>query len=268
MDGDHFSLAEKESFEQQFLAFEQELRAFVYRLVANRQDMEDLVQETYLKSLNGLEGFEGRSSIKTWVFSIGMNLSKNHLTAQKRWTDDFQDNCRTATLSSRKIQQEMGEIIMTSPQGIFELKEHIDYCFTCMAKTLSIDEQVCLILKEVYAFKVKEIIEITGLTEGQVKYALTASRNQMIEIFDRKCSLVSKNGACHQCTELSGMLNPKVNALEEQNKLQMVREKGQSDKQHLFDLRLKLVQAIDPIEGQGFELHNYMIESLPDHSNS
>ena len=64
---------------------------------------------------------------------------------QARWKEDYQDQCRTATYASTDIQATMADIAQNSTQGKFELKEHIDYCFTCMAKTLMLEEQVCLI---------------------------------------------------------------------------------------------------------------------------
>lgn len=252
--------------EKEFIDFQDQLTAFIYRLVTNRQDTEDLTQETYIKAFKKLDTFREESSFKTWVFAIACNLAKDHLRKQDRWDVDYQDNCRTATFASRDIQMAMGNIAMSSPQGKFELKEHIDYCFTCMAKTLPIEEQICLMLKEIFDLKVAEIMHIAQLTEGQVKYALSKSRKSMVNIFDGRCALVHKKGVCHQCSELNGMFNPKQDFQQKALELKMVQEKDTNDSEHLFDLRVKLVKAIDPINADGYDLHNYMLENLPSHS--
>lgn len=253
-------------FQAEFTGFQNELRSFIYRLVANKQDMEDLAQDTYVKAFKHIDSFQGKSSFKTWVFAIASNLSKDFLKGQKRWKEDYQDQCRTATYASKEIQQDMGNIAMNSAHGKFVLKEHVDYCFTCMAKTLLLEEQVCVILKEIYGFKVQEIMEITALTEGKVKYALTNGRSRFIRIFEGRCALINKGGVCHQCSELNGMFNPQQDFEQEALKLKMVKEKDKANHDQLLDLRFQLVKNIDPVEAEGFELHNYMIEGVPKHA--
>jgi RNA polymerase sigma-70 factor (ECF subfamily) len=253
-------------YQSDYIAFQDELKSYIYRLVPNKQDMEDIVQETYIKAVKNIEGFRGESTFKTWVFAIATNHAKNFLKGKKRWEEDYQDNCRTATYASQEIQQTMFGITQNSPQGKYVLKEHLDYCFTCMSKTLSLEEQVCLMLKEVYGFKVKEIIEITALTEGKVKHALADSRERMMRIFESRCSLIGKQGVCYQCTELNGMFNPHQDAEAEAQKLKLVKEREKANYEQLFELRLELVRAIDPIKAEGFDFHNYMLENLPEHS--
>lgn len=258
---------ETEQLQTEFIQFQKELKSFVYRLVANEDDAEDLAQDAYLKAFKNIESFKGNSSFKTWVFAIAANLAKNFLKSKSRWHEDYQDNCRTATYASQEIQGAMVNIAMNSAHGKFVIREHIDYCFTCMSKTLLLEQQICLILKEMYEFKVAEIIEITELTEGKVKYHLKNGRDTLQEIFERKCSLVGKQGACHQCSELNGMFNPQQNTEEEFIKLKMVKEQKKANYSQLFNLRLQLVKSISPVESKGFDLHNYMLENLPSHSS-
>jgi RNA polymerase sigma-70 factor (ECF subfamily) len=258
---------ESMNYETQFIEFQNELKSFIYRLVANQQDMEDIVQDAYIKATANIASFKGDSSYKTWVFTIATNIAKDLLKKQSRWGVDYQDTCRTATYASKEIQGAMFNISQNSPQGKYVLKEHIDYCFTCMSKTLLVEEQICVTLKEVYHFKVHDIMQITGLTEGKVKHAIANSRKRLQDIFDNRCTLINKTGACHQCTELNGMFNPKQNAVEETMKLKMVKEKDNQNYESLFELRLQLVKGIDLLNSEGFDFHNYMLENLPSHSN-
>lgn len=254
-----------QTYQNQFVEFQPSLTSYIYRLVAHHQNTEDIAQETYIKAFKNIGSFRGESSFKTWVFAIATNLSKDFLKKQARWKEDYQDQCRTATYASTEIQATMANIAQNSPQGKFELQEHIDYCFTCMAKTLMLEEQICLILKEVYEFKVSEIQTIAGLSKGQVKYGLTNARARLRQIFDNRCSLINKTGACHQCSELNGMLNPQQAFAAEAARLKMIKEKGKNNYEQLLELRLHLVKNIDPINAQGFDLHNYMLENVPNH---
>lgn len=254
-------------FEAQFVQFQPELQSYLFRITANRQDAEDLAQETYLKAVNNLSGFSGRSSLKTWVFTIATNLARDHFRARHRWRADIQDRCRTATKSSPEKVATMHRIVQQSDAARYEFKEHIDFCFTCIAKTLKIEQQLALILKEVYGFRGVDIMEILHLSKGKVKHALADARRTMTEIFDRRCALVNQNGVCYQCSEINGFVNPKQEAHEKEVSLCQAAEAGAS-KEHLFDLRAELVRSIDPLAAPGATLHAYLLELMPQHADT
>ncbi len=244
----------------EFENFRKELRSFALRLTANIQDAEDIVQETYIKASAKLAMFRGESSLKTWVFSIASNLAKDLLREKKRWPENVTDICKNAAFDDREFFQEALHIRQTSPQGNFEIKEHVALCFTCISKSLPLEQQIALLLKEIYGFKVQEIAIIMDQTEAMVKYYLHISRGRMIEVFDHRCSLINKQGICHQCTELNGIFNPKQKAQEEVVKLEMARDAENKDKETLFDLRMKLLQELDPFESGAAALQLHHLE--------
>jgi RNA polymerase sigma-70 factor (ECF subfamily) len=244
----------------EFESFRGELRSFLLRLTASVQDAEDIVQDTYLRATARLASFRGESSLKTWVFSIAANLARDLLRAQKRWPENVTDLTREAALSNRAFWQEAQRLRQTSPQGQFEIREHIAFCFTCVAKSLPLEQHLALLLKEVYAFKVKEIAHILRLSEAMVKYHLHLARGTMMGIFDRRCALINKQGICHQCTELNGLFNPKQSAQEELVKIEMVREAANPDRQALLDLRLQILRELDPFTSGAAELQLHHLE--------
>ena len=244
----------------QFTGFQGELKSFLLRMTASVQDAEDIVQETYLKAHEKLGLFRGESSLKTWVFSIASNLARDLLRSKKRWPETVTDICREEALGNPEFFQEALHIRQTSPQGNFEIKEHIAFCFTCVSKSLPLEQHIALLLKEVYGFKVKEIAAIMDESEAMVKYHLHISRSRMIEVFDQRCALINKAGICHQCTELNGIFNPKQKAHEELAKIEMARDAENKDKEALFDLRMKILQELDPFESGAAELQLHHLE--------
>ncbi|MEL6561969.1 MAG: hypothetical protein AAFQ94_27525, partial [Bacteroidota bacterium] len=132
-------------------------------------------------------------------------------------------------------------------------------CPSVLSKNLPIENQVALLLKDVYDFSVKEIMMIIDNTEGQVKYFLQSSRKTMTDIFDKRCALVNKNGICHQCSELNGWFNPKQNQNESKLKIKMVKSAEQSDKSALFKMRVDLIKAIDPLKSEGNDLQEILL---------
>lgn len=249
-----------DTFLSEFESFRSQLESFVLRMTASVQDTEDIVQETFIKASSKIDGFRGESSIKTWVFAIASNLARDLLRAKKRWPENVTDICREAALGDRAFFEESLHIRQTSPQGHFEIKEHIAFCFTCVGKSLPLEQQITLLLKEVYGFKLKEIGRIMEQSEGMVKYHLHHGRSKMIEIFDRRCSLINQNGICHQCSELNGIYNPKQVAQEEIIKIKMAREADLHTKEVLFELRTKILRDLDPFHSAAAELQLHHLE--------
>lgn len=241
------------------------LKSYLLRITTNVTDAEDLVHDTYMKAHANIGLFRGDSSLKTWLFSIGSNLARDLLRSKKRWPENVTDICKNAAMSNQQFFGEMMQIRATSPQGNFEIKEHITFCFTCVTKSLPLEQHLCLLLKELYDFKVKEIAMIMDITEAMVKYYLHMARTRMIKVFDHRCSLINKEGVCHQCTELNGIFNPKQDAQQELVKIEMVKAAESADKAHLFELRTKIVSSIDPFESGAAHLqlhhlkHNHQV---------
>jgi RNA polymerase sigma-70 factor (ECF subfamily) len=238
------------------------LRAFIFRLVADRSEADDIVQDTYVKAATKLDTFKGASSLKTWIFSIAANLSKDHLRTKKRWPDNAMDLAKEETLKFPDRYLSQFQKINASPSGGFELREHINFCFTCICKTLSIDHQVVILLKEFFDFKVSEIAEITGKTEGTVKHALMDSRGILGDIFEHRCALINKAGVCHQCSELNGLFNPEQNFQEEKIKTELHNDMSDKTKDELFNLRTRIAKTVDPYECNGRDLHFFHFDHI------
>lgn len=230
------------------------LKSFLYRLTCNRETANDLAQDTFLRVIERQDQFKGQSSLKTWIFSIATNLALDWLRKRNRWSETAQDDSKALAQSDPIYRTTFLNINKNSPAGVFNFKEHIGFCFTCIAKTLVIEQQVTLILKDIYDFKVSEISMILSSPVGTVKHWLFSARQTMAEIFDRRCTLVNKKGVCHQCSELNGLFNPK------QKKLENVFPNG--DKKDLYVLRAKLVKAIDPLSSNGSELEDTLMQVL------
>ncbi|MBN8675583.1 MAG: RNA polymerase sigma factor [Chitinophagales bacterium] len=231
-----------------------QLKSYVLRITASIEDAEDIVQDTFLKASQKIDSFRGDSSVKTWIFTIASNLAKDNLRAKKRWTENVTDICKAAAMAGSDYFREAMNIQASSPHGQFEVKEHITFCLTCISKSLPLEQQICLLLKEIYDFKISEITQILGSTEAMVKYYLHTSRAKMVIVFEGRCALINKEGVCHQCSELNGIFNPKQEFEIEKNKIEMVKMADKGDKDHLLDLRFKLMKEIDPFSSNGTDL--------------
>lgn len=247
------------AFQTLFVTFQHQLKSYLFRLLASRADAEDIAHDTFIKAFDKLHTFKGESSLKTWVFTIATHLATNVLRKRNRWTADVSAKAKKLVLSRPTLAGKISKVAQTSPFGAYDIKEHIDTCFTCITKNLPIENQVAIMLKDIYDFSVKDIMLIMDKTEGVVKYLIQDARKTMTEIFDQRCALVNKNGVCHQCSELNGWFNPKQNQQEALMKLKMVKESGKYDKDALLAMRTQLVKAIDPLRSEGNELQEILL---------
>lgn len=247
------------SFQTLFAEFQNQLKSYLYRLLADRNDVEDLTHDAFIKAFDKISTFNQDSSLKTWVFKIATNLAYDHLKKLKRWPADAQDQGAHLAINTREILETFRIVHQTSNTGIYEIKEHIDFCFTCISKTLPIENQVTLILKDIYDFPIKEICLILEKPEGVVKHLLNDARNTMTGVFENRCALVNKNGVCDQCSHLNGIFNPKQNQQEQLMKLEMTKGSKKYNREELYLLRAELVKAIDPLRSTGTELQDIIM---------
>jgi len=250
------------AFQTLFAEFQNQLKSYLYRLLTDRDDVDDLTHDTFIKAYTKLSTFNQDSSLKTWVFKIATNLAYDHLRKLKRWQTDAQDRAADLAIGSEEIRRVFWIVHETSYAGAYEMKEHIDYCFTCISKTLPIESQVALILKDIYDFQVKEICLIIGKSEGVIKHLLNDARNIMTDIFEHRCALINKNGVCHQCSHINEIFNPKQDQQEELMRLDLVKGSKKYNREELFALRTLLVKAIDPLHASGTDFHDAIMRCL------
>lgn len=247
------------AFQELFIGFQAQLKSYLYRLLANRNDAEDILHDTFIKAFDKLSTFKGEASLKTWVFQIATNLAYNYLKRQKRWTADVSEQAKELVLENEILRAKIEQVHESSADARYEMNEHIDTCFTCIGKNLPIENQIAVLLKDVYDFSVAEICIILDKTEGVIKYLLQDGRKTMTEIFDQRCALVNKNGVCHQCSELNGWFNPKQNQQEVLIKNDLVRGSKKYNREELYFLRTRLIKGIDPLRSKGSALQEILL---------
>ena len=256
-------MTNENQYQEEFIAFRPQLKSYLFRLSASKEDSEDILQDTFIKAFDKIDSFKGNSSFKTWIFSIATNLAKDNFRVKERWGKNWMDLVRDVHAQNPALFAKKKEVLESSSDGKFVLSEHLNYCFNCTSKTLLLHEQICLWLKEVYGFKISEIMLILDLSEGKVKHSIADARKHLTRIFEKKCALINKKGTCSQCTGLNQMYNPEQDAHIEANKVKMVKEQEGKNAEQLLELRLELVKSIDPLVGSTTSLHHYLIKNSP-----
>ena len=246
-------------FQELFSQFQEPLKSYLFRMTANRADAEDLAHDTFIRAFDKLSSFKHNSSLKTWVFQIATNLAINLLNKRNRWSADVSQQAKALVYANPKLSRDLEGVNQRDPHGSYSIKEHIDTCFTCISKVLPIENQVAVLLKDVYEFSITEIMSILSRSEGKVKYLLQSGRSLLTKTFESKCALVNKKGTCHQCSELNGWFNPKQNQQEALLKIKLAEQSARTSQEHLYKLRTELIRAIDPLKSDGHALQKVLL---------
>ena len=166
--------------------YRRELQLHCYRLVGSVQDAEDLVQETLLAAWRGLERFEGRSSVRAWLYRIATNRCLNALRARGRRPQEVppmveppEPTRRTEPTWLEPYPDVLLEGVADSSPGPatrYETREAIALAFVAALQHLPPRQRAVLVLRDVLGFNAAETAALLESSEASVKGALQRAR--------------------------------------------------------------------------------------------
>jgi len=177
-----------EAFRELTDPYRRELHVHCYRMLGSLQDAEDVLQDTLLAAWQGLEAFEGRASIRTWLYRIATNRSLNALRSASRrparewdipqveppeptrlgeiaWLEPYPD---------ARLEGAIG--IPQGPEARYERNEAISLAFVTALQLLPARQRAVLILREVLGYHAGEVAAMLESTVDSVNSALKRAR--------------------------------------------------------------------------------------------
>ncbi|RIW27993.1 RNA polymerase sigma factor SigX [Bacillus salacetis] len=146
-------------FEELYSKYHQDVFQFLIYTVRSRQLAEDLVQEVYIRVLKSHKNFEGKSTEKTWLFSIAKNVAIDHFRKQKGWKgrllEKFDWN------QPLRATDDIPEEVAMQKQEIRDLYKCIEKCTT--------DQRMVITMRYIQDLSISETAEVLEWTESKVK---------------------------------------------------------------------------------------------------
>jgi len=177
---------DEDAFRELTDPYRRELQVHIYRIVGSVQDAEDLLQETLLAAWRGLEQFQGRASVRAWLYRIATNRSLDALRASRRRPEDLQ------RMTDAPEPTRYGEAIWLEPfpdvllEGVpdrapgpdarYEAREAITLAFTVGLQHLPLPQRAVLVLRDVLGFRAGEVAEMLDTTVPSVHSLLRRAR--------------------------------------------------------------------------------------------
>jgi RNA polymerase sigma-70 factor (ECF subfamily) len=174
--------------------FRRELFVHCYRMLGSIQDAEDVVQETYLRAWRSYDGFEGRSSVRTWLHQIATNGCLKELARHSRRMlpsglyDPEPDPGTHAEEAGTEVDwlQPVPDAMVTpdlaDPATIVAAREGLRLALIASLQYLPPRQRAVLVLRDVLAFPAAEVAVILGTTTVSVKSALQRARARLREL--------------------------------------------------------------------------------------
>jgi RNA polymerase sigma-70 factor (ECF subfamily) len=171
--------------------FRPELLAYCYRILGSIHDAEDLVQETYLRAWRGFDGFEGRSSVRRWLYRIATMACLTALETRKRRplpsglgapSDDHQVAVAPREPTVEWLQPAPdARFGADDPAAVVATRTGVRLAFIAALQYLSARQRAVLTLRDVLGFRTAEAAEMLDTTIAAVDSALRRARARLAD---------------------------------------------------------------------------------------
>ncbi len=154
--------------------YRRELLVHCYRMLGSLQDAEDMLQETLLAAWQGFDAFQGRASLRTWLYRIATNRCLNaRRSASRRPAKEWDVPGVEPPEPTR-----LGEVVWLEPfpDALLEQREAISLAFVTALQLLPPRQVAALILRDVLGFHASEVAEMLDTTVDSVNSALKRAR--------------------------------------------------------------------------------------------
>lgn len=187
--------ADQAQFAGQAAPFRRELLAYCYRMVGSAHEAEDLVQEIYLRAWRSYAGFEGRASLRSWLYQIATNACLTWLKPRRirvlpsglAGPHDGPERAPNQVASSEvswlePLPDQWLAPAADDPAAALIGRESLRLALIASLQYLPAGQRACFILREVLAFSAAETAEILGTTTTAVKSGLQRARARLDEL--------------------------------------------------------------------------------------
>jgi RNA polymerase sigma-70 factor (ECF subfamily) len=182
---------DQDAFEHLTGPYQRELLVHCYRMLGSLEDAEDTLQETLLRAWRRLDSFEGRASLRAWLYKIATNASLDALDRRPRRVmpqamrppagpdDAFPGPAQEHVWLEPLPDALIDERPVTNPEARYEARESVAIAFLAALQNLPGRQRAVLILRDVLGWKAGEAADLLSMTVAAVNSALQRARTTM-----------------------------------------------------------------------------------------
>ncbi len=176
---------DSEATERLILKYQNRIYNAILRICANPDDAAELTQDTFVKVIENINKFKGRSSFYTWAFRIGVNLTLNYCQRKVRIgfrsldAEDKEDNGQ----AKQVLKEFLADDSSPNPAVVTANKELGEIVVDALMK-LREEQRVVVVLRDIEGMNYAQIAEVLDIELGTVRSRLSRARSNLREIIE------------------------------------------------------------------------------------
>ena len=167
---------DKQAFDLLVLKHQYKVHAIISRYIKDFDEVNDVVQEAFIKAYRALENFRGESAFYTWLYRIAVNTAKNYLVSRNRRPLSFDVDATNSQYSEENIQLQDHD----SPENIL-YKNELESVINDAVSELPEDLRTALMLREFEDLSYEQISDIMDCPVGTVRSRIFRAREALEE---------------------------------------------------------------------------------------
>jgi len=167
---------DKQAFDLLVLKHQYKVHAIISRYIKDFDEVNDVVQEAFIKAYRALENFRGESAFYTWLYRIAVNTAKNYLVSRNRRPPSLDIDATSSQYSEENSQLQDHD----SPENIL-YKDELESIISNAIKELPEDLRTALMLREFEDLSYEQISDIMDCPVGTVRSRIFRAREALEE---------------------------------------------------------------------------------------
>ncbi len=151
-----------------FRLYQKRVHATLYRILGNRSEMDDLMQDTFIQVFRGLHGFRGEARLSTWIDRITVRVAYRYMSTSKK-----------VPMPIEEVEHLRSED--QTPSSLAASRQGVDHLYRALSK-LPAASQIAFTLYEIDGRSVSEIAAIVGAAKSATKLRIWRARRALMKI--------------------------------------------------------------------------------------
>ncbi len=176
---------DSEAMDRLIRKYQNRIYNIILRMCANPDDAAELTQETFVKIIESIDGFQGRSSFYTWAFRIAVNLTLNYcqknVKLKLRSLDAQQDEHDEQ--ARHQLREFLSDDSSPDPAAVAQNKELCELAVKSLMK-LDDNQKAVVVLRDIEGMSYAQIAEVLDIELGTVRSRLSRARSNLREILE------------------------------------------------------------------------------------
>jgi RNA polymerase sigma-70 factor (ECF subfamily) len=173
------------AMERLILKYQNRIYNIILKMCANADDAAELTQDTFVKIIESIDGFHGKSSFYTWAFRIAVNLTLNYCKRNSKFAAQSLDGANEGNGEQGRAQlrEMLADDKLPDPGAIVANRELCEIIMRVLM-TLDDEQRAVVLLRDIEGMNYAQIAEVLNIELGTVKSRISRARGRLKEIME------------------------------------------------------------------------------------